>query len=178
MLRRWKSHVCFPYIFGISAAYEGCSESNTPILWCWWYGSRGWTFPCCCCVTDGSRGEVWQNGVWHGSVYEAKVCRWVPPRGRNCIHWHSLMLAEHWWRPNSEHSEGWVVHFSSGDSMGWGGETFIRCYLFYGSWRLLSLQLYAWVFDRIAKTATLGKVSAKDTPDYQHLKKMLKWSDW
>jgi len=41
---------------------------------CWWYGSRGWTFlpifqfillPC---VTDGSRGAVWWNGVWHGSA--------------------------------------------------------------------------------------------------------------
>jgi len=26
----------------------------------------------CCCVTDGSRGAVWHNGVWRGSVYEAK----------------------------------------------------------------------------------------------------------
>jgi len=42
----------------------------------WWDGSRGWTFPhrypatCWCRVTDGSRGAVWQNGVWHGSEYE------------------------------------------------------------------------------------------------------------
>ena len=28
----------------------------------------------CCCVTDGSRGAVQQNGVWHGSAYEEKVC--------------------------------------------------------------------------------------------------------
>ena len=27
----------------------------------------------CCCATDGSREAVWQNGVWHGSEYEAKV---------------------------------------------------------------------------------------------------------
>ena len=27
----------------------------------------------CCCATDGSRGAVWQNGVWHGHVSEAKV---------------------------------------------------------------------------------------------------------
>ena len=113
MLRRWKSHVCFPYIFGISAAYEGCSESNTPILWCWWYGSRGWTFPCCCCVTDGSRGEVWQNGVWCGSADEEKVCHWIPPCGKNDTHCHSSTLAEHLWRPESgcEHSEVWGGYF-------------------------------------------------------------------
>jgi hypothetical protein len=28
----------------------------------------------CCSATDGSRGAVWQNGVWHGSAYETKVC--------------------------------------------------------------------------------------------------------
>jgi len=28
----------------------------------------------CCHVTDSSRGAVWQNSVWNGSVYEAKVC--------------------------------------------------------------------------------------------------------
>ena len=33
----------------------------------------------CCCVTDGSRGMIWQNGVWCGSVYEAKLCHWIPP---------------------------------------------------------------------------------------------------
>ena len=26
-----------------------------------------------CCVTDGNRESVWQNGTWHGSTYEAKV---------------------------------------------------------------------------------------------------------
>ena len=35
--------------------------------------------PCGCCVTDGSGGAVWENGIWHGSVYEAKVCNWIPP---------------------------------------------------------------------------------------------------
>jgi len=37
-----------------SSFYEGCSESNASCFmmlahsirgWCWWYGSRGWTFP-------------------------------------------------------------------------------------------------------------------------------------
>ena len=62
---------------------------------------------CCCCVTNGSREVVWQNGVWCGSAYEAKVWNWIIPCGKNCTHWHSSPLAESLWRPNSgcEHSE-------------------------------------------------------------------------
>jgi len=70
--------------------YEGCSKNNASYftvlaydVWsgCWWYGSRGWNFQqnpitCCCHVTDGSRGAIWQ---WHGSVDEAKVYHWIPP---------------------------------------------------------------------------------------------------
>ena len=26
----------------------------------------------CCRETDGSKGTIWQNGIWHGSAYEAK----------------------------------------------------------------------------------------------------------
>ena len=61
----------------------------------------------CCRVKDDSRGAVWQNGIGHGSVYEAKVWHWIPPRGKHGTHRHSLMLAERFWRPNSgcEHSE-------------------------------------------------------------------------
>ena len=55
----------------------------------------------CCRVTDGSRGAVWPNGIWHGCAEEAKVCHWIPPQGENCTHWHSLTLAAHLWRPNS-----------------------------------------------------------------------------
>ena len=56
----------------------------------------------CCHVTDGSRGAV-----WHGSMYEAEVCLWIPPCRKHSTHWHLLKLAECWWRPNSgcEHSE-------------------------------------------------------------------------
>ena len=70
-----------------------------------------------CHVTDSSRGAVWQNGIWHGSAHQAKVCHWIPPRRNKCTHWHSLVLGECWWRSNCgcEHSEA-VVHFSSGDS--------------------------------------------------------------
>jgi len=58
-------------------------------------------------VTDGSRGAVWQNGIWHRSAYEAKVCHWIPPCKKNSTHWYSLTLAECFWGPNSgcEHSE-------------------------------------------------------------------------
>ena len=61
----------------------------------------------CCHATDGSRGAIWQNGVWHGSEDEAKVWNWIPPCRKNGTHWHSLMLAEYLWRPNSgcEHSK-------------------------------------------------------------------------
>ena len=45
----------------------------------------------CFCVTDGSRGAVWQNDVCHRSVYEAKACQWISPCGKNCTHWHSFM---------------------------------------------------------------------------------------
>ena len=73
---------------------------------------------CCCCVTDGSRGAVWQNSIWCGSADEAKVCSWIPPCGKNGTHWHSLIFVEHLLRPNSgcEHGEGWLMHFISGDS--------------------------------------------------------------
>jgi len=63
--------------------------------------SYQYSLTCCCCVTNGSRGAVWQTGVWCGSVNETEVCRWIPPCGKNCIHWHSWTLAEHFWRPNS-----------------------------------------------------------------------------
>ena len=44
----------------------------------------------CCRVTDGSRGAVWQNGVWHGSEHEEKVCHWIPP-------WHPLTFTDICW---------------------------------------------------------------------------------
>jgi len=44
----------------------------------------------CCCVTDGSRGAVWHNGMEQGSAHEAKVWNWIPPQGKNDTHWHLL----------------------------------------------------------------------------------------
>jgi len=56
----------------------------------------------CCRTTDDSRGAVWHNGIWHGRVYGAKVCNWIPPCGKNYTQWYSSTLAEHLQRPNSE----------------------------------------------------------------------------
>ena len=39
--------------------------------------SHQYHIPCCCRVTDGSRGAVWQNGIWHGSADEPKVYHWI-----------------------------------------------------------------------------------------------------
>ena len=70
----------------------------------------------CCCMTDGSRGAVWQNGIWYGRADEAIIwsrMNLIPPCRKNGTHQHSFTLAERLWRPNSacEHSEvvGWVL---------------------------------------------------------------------
>ena len=52
----------------------------------------------CCCVTDGSREAVWQNGVSLASVYEAKEFHWILPCRKNCAHWYCLTIAEYSWR--------------------------------------------------------------------------------
>ena len=54
----------------------------------------------CFHLTNGSRWAAWQNDIWHGSVYEVKVCHWIPTCGKN-VTWLHLTFAEHWWRPNS-----------------------------------------------------------------------------
>ena len=60
----------------------------------------------CCLVTDGRKMAVWQNGVWRGSMYKAKLCPWIFLCGKGTYS-HTLMLAECLLRPNSgcEHSE-------------------------------------------------------------------------
>ena len=104
-----------------SRALSMSSLCEPPILWCWptseadvggmaveTESSHQYSLTFCCCVTDGSKEAVWQNDIWSESAYEAKVSHWIPPCGKkNGPHWHSLTLAECWWRPNSgcEHSE-------------------------------------------------------------------------
>ena len=49
----------------------------------------------------------WQNSVWHGSAYKAKVCHCIPPHGKSCTQQRSSVLTEYLWRPigGCEHSE-------------------------------------------------------------------------
>ena len=80
--------------------------------------SHQYSITSCCCVTDGSRGTVWQNGIWHGSAYEAKMCHWIPPCGENGIHchyWHLLNISGDL-RVDVSTVRQWVVCFSSGNS--------------------------------------------------------------
>jgi len=69
-----------------------------------------------CCMTDGSRGTIWQNGTWHGSVYRCEVGflhveKMVPT---NTL-WHLLNVS----RDQTVYVNTvrwWVVHFNSNDS--------------------------------------------------------------
>ena len=72
----------------------------------------------CCCETDGSRGAVWHNGVWHGSAYEANLSNWIYPCGKSYTHWHSSTLAYVYGDQTVDVSTvgQWVACFSSGDS--------------------------------------------------------------
>jgi hypothetical protein len=108
--------------------YEGHFESNASYFimlshirgGSWRYDSRGWTFlpkACkfCCCATDGSRGTVLQNGVSHGSAYEAEcVTEFLHAEGNAPIdiHWRNvygnLTL-------DVSTVRRWVVRFRSGD---------------------------------------------------------------
>ena len=56
--------------------------------------SHQYPVPCCCCVTDGSRGAVWQNGVWHGSADEAKRSHWISSCRKK---WHPLTFSDACW---------------------------------------------------------------------------------
>jgi len=102
------------------------------ILWCWPTTSEAdvgdtaveaepahqYSITFCYSVTDGSRGAVWQNGVWHGSMYEATVCHWILPRGKKmvCIDVHWCLLDIYGDQVDVSTVRGWVVHFSRGDS--------------------------------------------------------------
>ena len=45
--------------------------------------SRQYSTKFCCPLTDSNRGAVWWKGDWYRSVYEAKVCHWIAPHGKN-----------------------------------------------------------------------------------------------
>jgi len=90
------------------SCYEGCSESNASLFimsaysirdGCWWDGSRGWAFVtvfhCMLLLCDRwqQRGTD-KNAIWHGSVWEAKVCPWISPCGKK---WHPLAFINTCW---------------------------------------------------------------------------------
>ena len=98
--------------------YEVCSKCNDFSFIksthnvrdkCWWWYTRGWTFPLifhlvavCHIVVEGLSDKM----SWDMEVHKNKGTLF-PPCRKNCSHWHSSLLAEHWWKPNSgcEHSE-------------------------------------------------------------------------
>jgi len=69
--------------------------------------SQQYSVTLCCHLTYCSREGVWLNDICHGSMYEAKMCHWIPPCRKNHTHWYSSTLAEYLLRQNSgcEHSE-------------------------------------------------------------------------
>jgi len=84
-------------------------KSLTPFSW---LPPHQFSVPCCCHMTDGSRGAVWQNDIWHESACEAKMCHWIPLCGKSCTHWHSLTFAEYLWRSTVDvkaERDGWYV---------------------------------------------------------------------
>jgi len=99
----------------ISVTTKVAPKLMTPILLCWPTTTEAdvgdmavevepslqYSVKFCCRATDDSRGAVWQNCIWHGSVYEAKVCNWIPPCGKNWTQWHSSTHSERLRRPNS-----------------------------------------------------------------------------
>ena len=115
--------------FGCKAT-RAAPKVMPPSLWCWpttlemdvggmavkAEPSHRYSIPFRYCMTDGSRGAVWQNGIWYGRADEAIIwsrINLIPPCRKNGTHQHSFTLAERLWRPNSacEHSEvvGWVL---------------------------------------------------------------------
>jgi len=78
---------------GVETRWSLWSFSTQVILWFYEYSI---TF--CCSMTDGSREAVWQNDVWHGSVYETKPTHWIPTWGKKIapldICWHIWLFME------------------------------------------------------------------------------------
>ena len=71
-----------------------------------------------CHLTYGSKGAVWQTGIWHGSEYEAKVWNWIPPLENNGTHWHcrALMETRQWmW---AQWIDGWCISAVATRTMG------------------------------------------------------------
>ena len=60
--------------------------------------SHQYSFTFCCHVTDGSRGAAWQDSIWHGSAYKAKVQDGTPSFRKSHLlifHWCLLNIKSH-----------------------------------------------------------------------------------
>ena len=57
----------------ISLCWPSKSEADVSRMAVEGEPSHQYSVPFCCRSTDGSRGTVWQNGIWQGSVYDAKI---------------------------------------------------------------------------------------------------------
>lgn len=74
----------------------------------------------CCHATDASRGTVWQNDIWHRSMYEAKVWNRILPYGKKLHHW--LILLNILWMLMETNQWIWTqwggggVHSNNGES--------------------------------------------------------------
>jgi len=71
---------------------------------------------CCCHVTDDSWEEVWQNGAWHGCVYEPKVWNWISACGKTPLTFTNACWTFMETKQNVSTVRQWVVHFSSNSS--------------------------------------------------------------
>jgi len=111
--------------------YEGCSKSNASYFIVLAHSIRGIgsmaveTEPCqqysitfCYCATSVSREAVWQNGIWLGSAYEAKVCHRISPCRKKMalIDTHQHLLNVHGVRTADVSIVRWWV------CAPWGGE--------------------------------------------------------
>ena len=64
---------------------------------CWYYDSRGWTFPLIFCgilllYNRWQQRDSLTERHWHEIACEANVWNWIPPCRKNCAHWHSSVL--------------------------------------------------------------------------------------
>ena len=83
--------------------------------------SHQYSITFCCCATDGSRGAVWQNIIWHRSIYGTQEWIWIPPCRKK---WHPLTFINACWM--SVESKQWI-------GAQWGGE-----------WRVSAVAIAMW----------------------------------
>jgi len=80
----------------------------------WWCGSRGWTFPLLFHYMSLPQDRWQQRGTVRIAsdikVHMKQRCvTEILHAGKNGLHWHSLMLHECFWRPNSGSERSEVV---------------------------------------------------------------------